>query len=402
MRASVSIAASILLMASAGCAPSHVASVRGAAPSPQGVDAEVFLIGDAGSTSAAGTLTALTRAVRSSAAPKDRIRVLFLGDNIYPAGMPDSSVMGLRLEKERILDAQIAVLLAARVQGYFIPGNHDWDRMGPDGVHAIARQQLYVATHSDSLATLVPADGCPGPYVTEVGRTLRLVLLDSEWWLRAPGYERPVGCAAATREAVRLSIQDVLGRSDRYALVAAHHPIESGGRHGGYYSWRTHVFPFRELNSNAWIPVPVVGTLYQRVRTEMRPSEDLNGALYEALKSDLYSAFEGNPPLVYAAGHEHNLQVLSGSSGTNLLVSGSGAETTELRRLPDALYANAAKGFMRATFYADASVQLTVYELGRDGAAHEAYARWLTRPPARLVVGTPPTPPPAVTAGFRQ
>jgi hypothetical protein len=328
-----------------------------APPSRAEIDSEVFLIGDAGALDAAATLTALTRTISDATVSKDRIRVLFLGDNIYPAGMPDSSDLVLRREKEQVLDIQIAVLKNAQVHGHFVPGNHDWSQTSPGGLSLVRSQQRYLADHSDGLATLLPTNGCPGPAVTEVGATVRIVLLDTEAWLRRASFGPPTDCAAASRQAVVDSLHTVLARTDRYALVAAHHPIESGGPHGGFVP--------------PGAPQP-----------DEPASEDLGSVPYTALRHDLAAAFAGAAPLVYAAGHEHTLQVLNGPPGTTLLVSGSAHAVTSVQQLANAAYARALPGFMRLTFFADGSVHLTVYEVTPGSGTRTGFEQWIARAPA--------------------
>lgn len=341
-----SLAAAFLLAWTSACAGG-----MSAAPASQAeIDAEVFLVGDAGAMDAAATLAALTRTVNDATVSKDRIRVLFLGDNIYPRGMPDSSDLVLRRETEQILDLQLAVLENAGVRGHFVPGNHDWSQTISGGLPLVLRQQRYIADHSDGLATLLPGNGCPGPAVIEVGQTVRILLLDTEVWLRRESFGPPTNCPATTRDAVVNSLHTVLARNDRYALVAAHHPIESGGPHGGF--------------------VPRGAS-----QSDEPVSEDLSSAPYTALKHDLATAFSGAAPLVYAAGHEHTLQVLNGASGATLLVSGSAHEVTSVRQLANAPYARALQGFMRLTFFADASVHLTVYEVTSNGRTRVGFER---------------------------
>ena len=329
-------------------ATSACVSARPLESEPPQVDAEIFVFGDAGDFTAAPVLAALTRTINASPAAKDRIRLLVVGDNIYEEGLPDSSDLVLRQQKERIFDQQIAVFRDTRVTGWFVPGNHDWANMGPDGLNAILRQQRYLAAHAGGRTALYPGNGCPGPAVIEVGRTVRVLLLDTEWWLRIPGYEMPAGCAAGTRVAVVDSMRRVLARRGRYALVAAHHPIATGGEHGGYF-----------------------------LRPRPPDIEDLGSAPYTVLRDDLAVAFAEHPPLVYATGHDHSLQVLNGTGGTTLLVSGAGSEATRVRMLPETVLADSAMGFMRLTFHTDRSVYLTVYALAPDGSLQEAFARWL-------------------------
>ena len=56
---------------------------------------------------------------------------LFLGDNIYPKGVELSAD-----KKElsyNILRSQFEGLRKNGIPVYFVPGNHDWDKSGPDG-----------------------------------------------------------------------------------------------------------------------------------------------------------------------------------------------------------------------------------------------------------------------------
>ncbi len=59
----------------------------------------------------------------SSEMPEKTV-VAFLGDNIYPSGMPKESDR-YRAEAERRLNEQLRVLRESGAEGWFIPGNHD-------------------------------------------------------------------------------------------------------------------------------------------------------------------------------------------------------------------------------------------------------------------------------------
>src|SRR6267154_6813191 len=69
--------------------------------------------------------------------------VLFLGDNIYPKGLPD--------EEDKTYASGVAVLKAVltpfknhQAKVYVVPGNHDWQKSGPDGWQNIKRQGQFV------------------------------------------------------------------------------------------------------------------------------------------------------------------------------------------------------------------------------------------------------------------
>ncbi|MGE5230094.1 MAG: hypothetical protein ACM3NS_00035, partial [Deltaproteobacteria bacterium] len=166
-----------LVAACAGARPAVAPPV----PAGAGVETTLFLIGDAGAPAPGGepVLQALARALETAAGER---LVVFLGDNAYPRGLPDSSSPD-RPEMERRLDTQTDVVLAAGVRGIFLPGNHDWAEHGPDGWDAILRQERWISGRGAPAVTLLPGDGCPGPSVVDVGSRLRLILLDTQWWL---------------------------------------------------------------------------------------------------------------------------------------------------------------------------------------------------------------------------
>ena len=99
-------------------------------------------MGDAGAPRAGGepVLEALSREL---AMQRVETVVVFLGDNVYPKGLPEPQDPE-RAEAERSLRAQLQVVERAGAKGYFVLGNHDWDRFGKGGWEAALRQERYV------------------------------------------------------------------------------------------------------------------------------------------------------------------------------------------------------------------------------------------------------------------
>ena len=89
----------------------------------------------------------------------------------------------------------------------------------------------------------------------------------------------------------------------------------------------------------------------------------------------------GAAPLVYAAGHDHSLQVFEGDASVGyLLVSGLGSPSKGTRVTSSArtLFAHARRGltgFMQIDFSKDEGVRLSVIEAGaRDGQGEEIWS----------------------------
>jgi len=230
---------------------------------------------------------------------------------------------------------------------------------------------------------MLPKGGCPGPSVVDVGDRLRLILLDTEWWLQRSSNDAPLNpeCEAKSERDVIAALDKALASaSDRHTVVAAHHPLISGGAHGGHFGWRDHIFPLRDYSSWLWLPLPALGSAYPLMRERGMWLEDATNSANRRMREAMDSVFARHPPLVYAAGHEHNLQVMDGTSAKYLLVSGAGSQgmLNPVFRLPSTKFARQATGFMRLDVMRDGRVRLVVLIVDAVGAAIEAYAMWLT------------------------
>lgn len=171
----------------------------------------------------------------------------------------------------------------------------------------------------------------------------------------------------STEQAVnslRRALQENAASADRHVVVLAHHPLRSRGPHGGYFSARDYLFPLTNLWAPLYVPVTL---LYPLVRSSGTSSQDLANPRYTRMRERVAAVFSEFPkdPLVYAAGLEHNLQVLRGDGyGVGyILVSGAGSKLTDVGK-GDALFTagrqQREQGFMRLEFLRDGRVLLSV------------------------------------------
>ena len=375
--------ASWLCIGFAGCGPAR--PVRAAAPVPAAAATDVavtlFFIGDAGAPAAPADSEPVLVALRAAVAAAPHPVIVFLGDNVYPRGLPDSGAAD-RFEAERRLDAELDVVRGTGARGIFVPGNHDWDREGRAGWDAIRRQEVFIAALPQAHSILLPGGGCPGPAVVDIGAVVRLVALDTEWWLHdgPKPTDHSSGCRTASEREVIDSLRAAVHTAGRRAVVAmAHHPLESGGPHGGHFGWQDHVFPLREVKPWLWIPLPLIGSVYPIARANGISSEDLPSAAYHRMRAAFDSAFAGAPPLIYAAGHDHALQVIAGTSARYLLGSGAGiyGHRDRVTALDSTRFVESASGFMCVEFLQDGRARLSVTVVDRHAGRTEAFALWL-------------------------
>ncbi len=366
-------------LALAGCSQRVVpATTAGPVAATDSLAATLFLIGDAGEPDPAGepVLAALTAALALAPA---RSMALFLGDNVYPSGIPDSSAPGYA-EARRRLAAQVGAVVASGARGVFIPGNHDWKQAGAGGWQAVLRAQEIVAQEGRGLVVQLPVDACPGPAVADLG-PMRIVLLDTEWFLH--GGPRPEGevdgCASDT-PAVLDSLRALLANgAGRTTLVAGHHPLVSGGEHAGYFGWKDYFFPLTEAKSWLWLPLPIIGVAYPAARNQGISRQDMSNSHYRAMIDSLEAAFEAVPPAAYVSGHEHGLQVIEMAPGRYQLISGSGyyGHVDFVGPVDGTRVALRKSGFMRLDLTLDGRLRLGVVTIDRDGRATEAASLWL-------------------------
>jgi hypothetical protein len=244
-------------------------------------------------------------------------------------------------------------------RGIFLPGNHDWGGMGPFGLYSVRLQEEMIASLAGGRdVTMLPGNGCPGPVAIDAGR-LRLVMLDTQWWLHDYIVRDAQSDCSTTVSAVTTALRALVrtDREDRVILVAGHHPLMTGGEHGGYCGVTG---PFHRFGGR---------------------SQDIISSANRTMRDSLESAFAEHPPLAYVAGHEHNLQVLRGGPAARyLLVSGAGsyAKTSCAVRLRESFYVSQHRsGFMRIDVMRGRGVLLRVFRYESDGTGGLSYSRWL-------------------------
>jgi len=338
-------------------------------PVPADILQRVVFIGDAGAPAVEGepVLESLRDTTRNVA---DRTVVVFLGDNIYPAGLPPAGSPD-RGEAEAALAAQLAA--AGKARAIFVPGNHDWANAKADGLAAVLRQAEWVDTVAT--AEFSPRAGCPGPVIHDL-RGVRLVTLDTQWWLHQ--HQRGRGCPNPDTTAVIAALREALAPTDgRPVVVAAHHPLRSRGHHGGFYSLGDWIFPsFFAEGRWRWllVPAPGIGPLVRRIA---RSDQDFGSTGNGIMRNQLTNALRVQPPLVYASGHEHTLQILDGGGIASLLVvsgAGSSVKATPVGSDESTLFAHQSTGYMILDILPDRAL-LRVVE-----PRHEAVVYWRTIP----------------------
>jgi hypothetical protein len=216
----------------------------------------------------------------------------------------------------------------------------------------------------------------------DVSDRLRLVALDTQWWLHAQTRpEHPTSpCDADSEAEVLAALRSALAAAGgRDVVVLAHHPFVSGGPHGGHFTLRQHLFPLTDAKGGLWLPLPLIGSLYPASRGSGVSRQDQSNDAYQHMRRSLASAASDRPPLAWTGGHEHVLQVIESPEWGRVLVSGAGilGHTSAVTDVPGSLYHASRAGYMRIDWLADGTRRLGVVEVSKDGSSREGFARRL-------------------------
>lgn len=296
----------------------------------------VVLIGDAGYfLEDDPTLAALD--VWATGAPS--ASVVFLGDNIYNEGLTDDD----RERGETILGQQLA---ATAVRKIVIPGNHDWGLLPRNyNAKAIQNQQAFVDGWAEGAAEFIPKDGCMGP-TTRILReggdgrpAVVFIALDPTPWIQERVREDcplPDGATGDSKSLHLAGLAEALERhADDQVILASHYPMLTGGPHGGLtYGFLGDLI----VTPLGWM----MGGLINTYETD-----------YADWIAQAQAVMRAHPPAIYAAGHDHNLQLLeSGDVAGLYVVSGAGARerVSTVTHIDETIFAHAAEGFVVVDF----------------------------------------------------
>lgn len=338
-------------------------------PQDETIDKTFYLIGDAGKSPIGGKsdgLLALEQHIKNQ--DTNSSHLIFLGDNIYPVGMPEKED-DFRPKAENHLDAQIAVAQQFNGKTIFIPGNHDWYN---EGLQNVEREKKYIEKALDNKNIWEPKVGCPLESI-DISKDIQLLILDSQWYL-AKWDDHPTindDCdQIKTRDQLFLEIEGEFKKNqDKTIVVALHHPLFTNGIHGGQYAATKHLFPTQRK-----IPVPVIASLLNQVRTSGGVSaQDKQNERYLGMVKRITTLARASQAsrIIFASGHEHTLQYIE-NNGIRQIVSGSGSKQSYATLSNDGLFAYGGKGFARLDIMKDGSSWVRYYTL-KDGKVDLIY-----------------------------
>ena len=307
----------------------------------------VILVGDTGEPVPDDpTLAAIGR----WAVPQERAAVVLLGDNLYPSGLAADD----RARGEAILRQQLAATSALRI---FVSGNHDWGSSPQDwtGAHVVAQQEFVLAWPEGNVDFL-PRDGCAGPAVRELlkpgdGLEQGVAVVAIDWM---PWFSAVADIGKCPDGDFGARIDDAFSALKRhFVIVVSHFPLRSGGTRAGFG---------RGFIIDRFLD------FYHLLRP--RPPLDLDHSQYMVLAKQVKAALARHRPLVYAAGHDHSLQLFEADEVARMhIVSGAGSagKVSPVTAVNGTIFAHAVSGFAVLDFATRDGVDTPIVRIVRTG-----------------------------------
>ncbi|GAB3196024.1 hypothetical protein GCM10027293_07560 [Pontibacter aydingkolensis] len=336
----------------------------------------VAMLGDVGAIATDGTDPVLAMLEAWQLENNANSTVLFLGDNLYPIGLPPEGNRHRKLAVDR-LDVLLEHFKVYGGQGIFISGNHDWLKGRKGGYQQMLLQQNYILEHGGENIAYLPENGCPGPVAVQLAEGLLLVVINTQWWVQRG--EKPMGkkdgCPYESIDGFYDELSKLL-RSNRHQriLIAAHHPLYSNAIHGGKFTVKQHIFPLTAAHKRIYIPLPIFGSIYPFYRQLFGAYEDMAHRKYKKMRKRLLRILHRYSNIIYVAGHDHNLQHFEVQQN-HYLVSGSGSKTAFVKKGGKATFTLEQPGFFTLNYYNTGEVWIEAHITAEDNKAGQVVFR---------------------------
>jgi hypothetical protein len=318
------------------------------------VEHTFFLVGDAGNADLEKPQSLLSILNSNLKEANSNSTLLFLGDNIYPKGMPDDKSNPDYPLAEIKIKNQLKATENFKGKTIFIPGNHDWY----NGIKGLEAQSKYVKEYLNDKKSFLPRKNCAIEDL-KIDDNVVLITIDSEWfledWDKNPGINED--CDIKTREAFFEELENILNKNqDKIKIIALHHPIMTNGSHGGQYSLEKQLFPLENK-----FPLPIIGSFVNLLRkTSGINPQDTQNKQYLILSKRIKALIQGQDNVVVVSGHDHNLQYIE-KDNIIQIISGAGSKNDAAKAVNDNDFSYGGNGFAKLDVLKSGSLSISFF-----------------------------------------
>jgi len=271
--------------------------------------------------------------------------ILFLGDIISKNGINQTPNQEEINKVENILD-----LVDAAERSVFVPGDKEWDDGEAQGFEKIKALGNHFKKEK---IQVTPSDGCLGPEVIDVGDFLRIITINTQWWVHR--YQKPesedLDCPAFNEVEFWDELESAMNDAeDRNVILAAHHPVLSFGQYAGHGLTKQHLSP------------PIIGSFIAGYRQSVGTKRDLAQAALVYFSNELLKRLERFPPIIYTSGHEYDLQ-LNYKDGSYHINSGAIHQAKKTSKNRYSQFRQSEPGMAQLEFSNDGAVRMKVWSV---------------------------------------
>ncbi len=261
-----------------------------------------------------------------------------------------------------------------RGQVVIVPGEGDWADGGRQGLERVRLLQEFVKEKNYDRVYFPLRKGCPGPVLFPVREDIKLLTINTQW--QNHRYTKPTSesaeCDLADEASILEEVEDYIeDHSDGNLMVVGHHPVLSNGRYGGS-------FPVTD-----WLlPVPGISFFLTSFKQNIGTPVHLVNAYFDEFRQDLRALMSDQFSLIYAAGHESNLEVIRDYENV-FINSGAPLHGGYVRNTKATVFSSKKPGLIGVRYYPDGRVESLAYQL-KDGDYVEVDRATLFQAPCLL------------------
>jgi len=240
-----------------------------------------------------------------------------------------------------------------------IPGDRDWRDSSKDGLDMVKDLEKLVKKMDFDNVDWAIKKGCPGPDMIELNEHLVIVTLSTQWYNHP--YDKPYAatgeCKYGTQRDFLIELENLVeDAEDKNIIVAGHFPLESLGEYGGHFPASEFLLP------------PIIGSFKAGYRQNIGTTKDISNERFESIKSSIKNILSRKGSVIYAAGHEHNLQILKITDDTYNINSGSPTKAKYVSQDKNtAVYSKATAGLIELIYEPTGEVNYQVHGYASKG-----------------------------------
>tara|TARA_B100000809_G_scaffold153591_1_gene150961 strand:- start:6778 stop:10383 length:3606 start_codon:yes stop_codon:yes gene_type:complete len=297
---------------------------------------DVYLIGNLKGPKMEKRLRHLSQSIKQQSNGKE-FTLLLLGDIRQKNLIKEDSLISFLKKIEQKNGKIIAVT-----------GDRDWDKSSNHGLDTVAALEHRFNTKLGH-HIFIPSKDCPGPTIRDIGNNIRIIGINSQWWLHPFRKALPVDsdCKNSTKVQILDELNEAIeSAAGRQVIIMTHHPIISGGVYGGALNMIEHIFPFKHDKPNNKTFLPFYGSFYMNYRRNIGSTQDMSSEVYDSFIKDIDGVVRDYKNIIICSSHEYDMEVLK-TNNNYQIISGALLKTSKVNNIENTLYASDKLGYIK-------------------------------------------------------